>query len=122
MNELMKLYKRNFPTNVREESYVDKLLNNKNNKIIKKRNEFNKLIGVSVINENTILMLCVDEEYRNKGIGSYLLKESEFYITNKGYDIMNIGVGNGYITPGVPTSHKYVDSENENLYNSNSQR
>ena len=116
MNELMKIYKRNFPTNVREESYVDKLLNNKNNRIIKKRNECNQLIAVSVINENTILMLCVDKEYRNKGIGSQLLKESEIYITNKGYDIMNIGVGNGYITPGVPTSHKYVESENENLY------
>ncbi len=116
MNELMNLYKKNFPFVIREDAYVDKLLNKKENKRIEKRNEANELIGVSVINRNTIYMLCVNSEYRNKGIGTELLKESEKYIKDSGFNNVIVGVGDGYITPGIPTIHKYVESENEKLY------
>lgn len=67
MNELFEIYKRNFPFIVRADNTVSYILENKNNRIIDKRNEQNQLIGVSVINENTIILLCVDKEYRHKG-------------------------------------------------------
>lgn len=43
---------------------------NSNNIIIDRRNDKGELIGVSIINGNTILLLCVDQEYRSQGIGS----------------------------------------------------
>jgi len=116
INELIDIFKINFPFVVREEKTVKDILGNKENKIIEKRNDNNELIGVSVINKNVIYMLCVNKEYRNRGIGTYLLDESEKYIKESGYKKIVIGVGDNYITPGVPTSHKYFDSENEGLY------
>ena len=38
--------------------------------ILEKRNKSNKLTGISVINGNTLLLLCVDAGYRNQGIGT----------------------------------------------------
>lgn len=100
--ELYDIYKRNFPFNIREEKTEVKILNNKDNYVIEKRNKLGKLIGVSIINKNTIIMLCVDKEYRNKGIGNKLLKESEKYIKNNNYNKINIGEGFDYLMPGVP--------------------
>lgn len=100
--ELFEIYKRNFPFNIREEEKEISMLSNPNNYIIEKRNKDNILIGVSVINKNTILVLCVDEEYRNQGIGTYLLEESEKYIQSKGYEKLNFGEGYDYIMPGIP--------------------
>ena len=61
-------------------------------------------------------MLCVEKEYRNKGIGEELLKKSEKLIKDNGYNEIIIGVGFNYLVPGVPTSKKYTDSVNEELY------
>ena len=79
MQELLEIYYRNFPNNIRNEETVKKILSNPDNHIIEKRID-DKLIGVSVINKNTILMICIDEEYRHKGIGTKLLNQSENYI------------------------------------------
>ena len=49
-------------------------------------------------------MLCVNKGYRNQGIGTSLLKESEDYIKKQGYKEVNIGVGYDYLMPGVPTN------------------
>lgn len=78
--EYYEIYKRNFPFIIREEKTVFNILKNKDNKVIEKRNEINKLIGLSIINKNTILLLCVDSEYRNKGVGTELLMKSESII------------------------------------------
>lgn len=116
MNELFEIYKRNFPFIVRADDTAACILENKSNKIIAKRNKQNQLIGVSVINKNTIILLCVDTEYRNKGIGAELLKMSEKVILEDGYNEITVGAGFDYIMPGIPTSKGYFKSENENLY------
>lgn len=65
MEELLEIYRRNFPSNIRDEETVKKILSNPDNYVIEKRVN-NNLIGISIINKNTILILCVDKEYRKK--------------------------------------------------------
>lgn len=43
------------------------------------------------------------------------MHESENLIKNNGYNNIVIGVGFGYLMPGVPTSKRYYDSVNECL-------
>lgn len=100
--EIYDIYKRNFPDNIRNVEIEKLILFNKDNHFIIKRNSNGDLCGISIINGNTVLLLCVDSEYGNRGIGSYLLDESEDYIMNNGYNKMNIGEGFDYLTPGVP--------------------
>lgn len=115
IQEIYQLFRRTLPFVVREEESVLALLSNKDNKIIEKRNEENQLIGVSVVRNNTILLLCVDKEYRGQGIGSRLLAQSEEAIRVAGYDEVVVGAGDDYITPGVPTSKRYAPAVNERL-------
>ena len=56
-------------------------------------------------------MLCVDKEYRKKGLGTILLNQSEKYILDNGYDKVNIGVGFDYLMPGVP-----INDENMHFF------
>ena len=116
MNKYYDMFRRNFPYVSREDKTINEILDNKDNIVIEKRNEQEELIGVSIINKNTILMLCVDEEYRNQGIGTDLLNKSEKIIKENGYKEIIIGVGFDYLAPGIPTSKKYYASENEKLY------
>lgn len=113
--ELYDLYKRNFPFIVRNRQTVMRILGNEDNVIIERRDRQHKLIGASVINQNTILLLCVDAEHRNKGIGTELLNESEQIITEHGYDKITVGAGFDYIMPGVPTSRNRCKAENVDL-------
>jgi len=116
MNKYYDIFRRNFPYVSREDKTINEILKNKNNIVIEKRNEQDELMGVSIINKNIILMLCVDEQYRNKGLGTILLNESEKFIKENGYDEIKVGVGFDYLAPGIPTSKKYYASENEKLY------
>lgn len=117
MNEIINMFRKEFPYIDREEKTIIEILSNKNNYFIEKRDDKNNLIGISVVNKNTIIFFCVDEKYRNKGIGAKLLKESEDLIRNNGYTDIIIGAGFDYLMPGVPTSKKYYDSVNECLAN-----
>lgn len=117
-NQILELFKRSFPFIIRDDKTVLNILSNESNKIITKTDMQNNLIAVSVVNNNTILLLCVDKEYRNQGIGTQLLKESEALIKNIGYNEVIIGAGFDYIMPGVPTSKRYYESVNESLYHS----
>lgn len=111
--DLYKMFRENFPFIIRENNTALNILSDTNNKVIEKKLD-NKLVGVSVINKNTIYMLCVDKEYRNEGIGSELLKESEEYALSEGYDEIKIGVGDSYLMPGIPMRTKpYNESLNE---------
>lgn len=106
MNKYYEIFRRNFPNIVRNEDEALNIINNPENKIIKVNDIDGKLIGVSIINKNTILMLCVDKEYRCHGIGDKLLRDSENYIYEKGYDTVNVGVGDNYLMPGIPMATK----------------
>lgn len=114
--EIFEIYKRNLPFITREKEIVLQILGNKHNIILEKRNKSNKLTGISVINGNTLLLLCVDAGYRNQGIGTELLEKSEQIVKNNGYKKIVAGNGYDYIMPGVPTSRRYFDAENEELY------
>lgn len=114
--ELFEIFKRNFPFIVRDKETVFRILDHKDNIVIAERNMQKQLIGVAVVNKNTILMLCVDKKYRGKGIGSELLKKAENAVWAAGFDKINVGNGFDYLAPGVPTSKRYAAAENESLY------
>jgi GNAT superfamily N-acetyltransferase len=61
------------------------------------------------------MLLCVAPEYRRQGIGTWLLEESEKAIRGAGYDEITVGVGDDYITPGIPTGKRYAPAVNECL-------
>ncbi len=106
MNKYYEIFRNNFPFIVRDEKEALAIINNPDNKIIEVNDKNNNLIGVSIIHKNTILLLCVNNNYRKKGIGSKLLNDSEKYILEKGYDIVNVGVGDNYLMPGIPMATK----------------
>ena len=90
---------------------VRNVLSDETNHYIR-REENGGLIGISVINENTVYLLLVDGEYQRQGMGSSLLKESEEFIKSKGFDKVTLGVGKDYIVPGVPmnrTAHLFFE-------------
>lgn len=115
-NELYEIFRRNFPFIVRAEDTVLHILEKEDNRVIEKKNEEGKLIGAAVVNKNTLMLLCVDKEYRGRGIGTELLKASESVVCHEGYDEIVVGAGDDYLMPGVPTRKRYFASENENLY------
>ena len=118
INELVKIFRKNFPFIVRQEEKVIELLNNKENTVFVEKDESGAIIGACVINKNTVLMLCVDKNFRNKGIGSRLLRKGEEHIISKGYKEINVGAGFDYLMPGVPTNTKVYNEELEkdNVY------
>ena len=115
MEEIFNIYKRNFPYINREEKTLKEIINNENNIVFERRNNNNELIACAIVNKNTILLLVVDKEYRNKGIGNALLEECEKTIIKSGYKKIILGVGFNYLMPGVPTSKKYNSSVHETL-------
>ncbi len=115
IQELFDIYRRNFPFILRQKETVLWILSNDANIVLEHRNEKNTLIGAAVINKNTILLFCVDAEYRKRGIGTRLLAMAENTIKDNGYSQVVIGAGFDYIMPGVPTSKRYFASENEAL-------
>ena len=114
MNEIFEIYIKNFPYINREEKTINEIICNSDNIIFEKRDN-DKLIGCAIVNKNTILLLVVNQEYRNNGIGIELLNKCEELIINNGYKKIILGVGFDYLMPGVPTSKKYVDSVYEKL-------
>ena len=116
MNEYFEIFKRNFPYISREEKTLKEVINNIDNIYFEKRNDDNKLIGLAIVNKNTILLLVVDKDYRNQGIGLDLLNKCEDLIIKNGFNDIKLGVGFNYLMPGVPTSKKYTESVYENLY------
>ena len=106
MNKYYELFRKNFPFITRNEEEALNIINNPENKFIDVNDESGNLIATSIINKNTILMLCVNKEHRHKGIGTKLLNDSENYIFQKGYNEINIGVGDNYLMPGIPMATK----------------
>ena len=116
MNEYFKIFKENFPYISREEKTLKEVIDKDDNIYFEKKNDKNELIGCAIVNKNTILLLVVDKDYRNKGIGTELLNKCEDIIIKNGFKEIVLGVGFNYLMPGVPTSKKYVDSIYEKLY------
>lgn len=116
LQELVDIFGRNFPFTVRSRASVRWILGHEGNTVFEERDAKNRLIGAVVINGGTILMLCVDPQFRRQGIGSGLLKKAEDTIRENGFEKINVGNGFDYLAPGVPTSKRYFPAENEKLY------
>ena len=101
INEIHKLFRKELPDIMTGDEPIKRVLTNEKNHFIY-RKENDTLIGVSVINENTIFLLLVDKNHQRQGIGTSLLKESEEYIKSKGFNKVKLGVGSDYIVPGAP--------------------
>lgn len=100
MEERYAIFRRNFPFCVRAEESVRRLL--RESMAIEERDRSGSLTGLVLIEENNILLLCVDEPYRRQGIGSRLLERAEAQIRAQGYDEITVGAGKHYLMPGVP--------------------
>ena len=108
MKKYLKFIKGIFLLLQEKKKIVLQILSNTYNIILEKREKSGKLTGISVINRNTLLLLCVDAGYRNQGIGTGLLEKSEQIVKNNGYKKIVAGNGYDYIMPGVPTSRRYL--------------
>ena len=111
MTELFEIFKKNFPFVIREERKVLDILGNPENRIFEKRNADGALIGACVVHKNTVYMLCVDREYRGRGIGSELLRQAETIVRETGYTDISVGAGETYLAPGIPTSRPVCTEE-----------
>lgn len=111
MTELFAVFRRNFPFIVREERKVLEILGDKENKVFEKRNGDGERIGAAVVHKNTVYLLCVDEAYRGRGIGSELLEQAERYVRDGGYTEIVVGAGEDYLAPGVPTSRPFYPED-----------
>ena len=109
--ELYRLFKRNLPFAMREEETALSILENPENRIWTHKAGGEAIVGAAVVHKNNILLLCVDAQYRNQGIGSKLLKQAEEYVKNSGFDKITIGVGDNYLTPGVPVKELPFEEE-----------
>lgn len=59
-----------------------------------------RLVGFSMLHQNSIALLCVDEDYRNKGVGTELLELSEKHLSAA--DKITLGYGSHYLLQGIP--------------------
>lgn len=114
--ERIAIFRRNLPFIVRDDDTVKRILNHTDNHFIERRDEGGALIGLSVVNRDTILLLCVDRAYRRQGVGTWLLERSEQLAQQAGYEVCRVGVGFDYLMPGVPTSSHYFPARNIRLY------
>lgn len=65
-------------------------------------------VGFAVVNQNSILALCVSPEYQNRGIGSKLLYSAENDIKKRGYKYIVLGCSvKTYLCQGVPYNDHY---------------
>ena len=104
INEIYALFRETLPDIRRSEEKVLEILADKNNHIIA-FTQNKQIAGVSVINQNTIYLLCVAKHAQNKGIGTFLLEQSEMYIKSEGFNHIKLGAGKDYIMPGVPMNN-----------------
>jgi len=90
-----------FPRISLEEDTLFQKLDFANCYVIETRKE-NELIGFSIINENSILLLCVVPKMQRFGYGEELLKKSEKRIFDNKYKKVILGLGKNYLFQGVP--------------------
>ena len=115
MDEILEIFRRNFPYVSREEQTLLGIIHHEGNVTFTRRDSEGRLIGGAIVNGNTILLLVVDKEHRNQGIGSDMLQACEETIGKDGHEKVILGVGFDYLLPGVPTSRRFPPSVHEHL-------
>lgn len=109
--DLYGFFRENFPFAVREEETARRILSDPANTVFTEKNGEGKTIGACVLNKSTVYMIAVDKDFRGRGTGTRLLSLAEARAKASGYDRINIGVGDDYLMPGVPTSVKPYDEK-----------
>lgn len=109
IDEYTAMFRRNLPFIVRSDQEIHQILQEPTLTFLEKRDESQRLIGLSVLHKNTIYLLCVEREYRCLGLGSSLLRASEAHILEAGYTTVIVGAGDSYFMPGIPTRKKPYD-------------
>ncbi|MCL2357551.1 MAG: GNAT family N-acetyltransferase [Defluviitaleaceae bacterium] len=99
LDKIFEIYKQAMPDVMRGEEKVKSIL--EACRIITVDAD-DRTVGFSAVHENTIYLLCVEEGFRGRGLGSELLRRSEEYISSRGFDKVRLGAGQEYIVPGVP--------------------
>lgn len=100
--EMLNIYNKSFPKlQTDEQTFAERLMLGEGSKVFEYRLS-GVLVGYSVVNDDGILLLCVDPDYRKQGIGTHLLHKSEEHIS-KGFDTIHLGYSrNTYLLCGVP--------------------
>lgn len=115
MNELIPLFRRCFPYIIRNDEAILSAAQHEKSHLLERRTPEGNLIGAAILNEGTVLMLCVEESWRRQGIGSSLLEEAERIARDEGCAKINVGVGYTYLMPGVPTRNHRLPTVHEQL-------
>lgn len=114
-NELIPLFRRCFPYVIRSDESILSAAQHEKSRLLERRTPEGRLVGAAILNEGTLLMLCVEEAWRRQGIGSSLLNEAERMARDEGCAKINAGVGYTYLMPGVPTSSHRFPTVHEGL-------
>lgn len=103
-----------FPIN---EDVYEALLKHEDNHYIRKC-ENNQLIGYSVVRDNHIMLLCVTKSHQNKGIGKELVKESEAFIKQNGFDTVILGAFHSKLFLGAVLDEKDWEEKHHAFFES----
>lgn len=68
--------------------------------------ENNAAVGFVIVKDDCIRLLCVDEQYRGRGIGRKLMKRAEDHIRESGYDTAVLGGFSSSLFIGAPVSRE----------------
>ncbi len=101
-NRIYDIFTECFPQFSVSEKTFEKLLGPENCTIIT-HCENGSVVGYSAVQDNYIRLLCVEPPYRNKGIGSELLRRSEEAILSGGFDTAVLGGTNSELFIGAVT-------------------
>ena len=102
--ELYRLFLDNFPGIVREPETARGVFTHPGNHTLLYEQD-GTIRAASVWNVNVLLLLCADRSVRGRGVGSFLLAETERAIKAAGYDEARFCDGFSYLTPGIPIGY-----------------
>lgn len=102
-NKLYRLFRTCFANYPASEEVFREQLKPEHARILSKY-DGDRLVGYALIHANSISLLCVDPDYRNRGIGSRLLKLSEEMILSTDAQTIVLGRGKHYLLQGVPAN------------------
>ena len=113
MSDIYELFCQCFPDVSKSKEIFDELTSNNEDVILYRSTQDDSLIAFSIVSGNVLEALCVREEFRNRGIGSKLLKESESKVVANGFSSVCLGFkGKNSLLPGVPYDRFGVNDSN----------
>lgn len=109
-NNYYKLYKECFPDYPLSFEDFCSMTDIENSATVIEENDGEGLTGFAIIGKSNISVIAVDKAYRNKGIGSALLKRAEEILRKRGVKEIALARGTNSIFQGVP-----MDNDSEDI-------